>query len=99
MKAEGYLTLSIHWHVQVANLAIDSKDFSQMLFIDIFRELLNDNLQHVSDILRAMIRARLCASDRAWAPSATGAATLAPVSAIPARAAALRTWRDCATGS
>lgn len=36
--------MSVHWHVQISNLAIGAKYFSKVIFTDIFCELLNDDL-------------------------------------------------------
>ena len=38
-------TLSVHGHVQISNWAVSSEDFPEMVFIDIFGELLNDDLE------------------------------------------------------
>lgn len=66
--------LSVHWHVQISNLAVGTKDFSQMVLIDIFGEFFDNNLR---------------ASHRAWTPAATVAAAFAPVSTISPRTATL----------
>jgi len=39
------LTLSVHRHIHLFDVAIRAKDFAHMRFRDIFRELLYDNLR------------------------------------------------------
>jgi hypothetical protein len=45
--AGGNLTWSVHWHVQIPDGAISSKDLPQMIFIHILREFLNDDLERI----------------------------------------------------
>jgi len=37
-------TLPVHWHVQIPDLAIDAEDFAEVVFIDVFGELLYNDL-------------------------------------------------------
>jgi len=37
-------TLMIDWHVNVLNCSISAKDFSQMFFVNVLRELFYNNL-------------------------------------------------------
>jgi hypothetical protein len=37
-------TLSVHWHVQIPDLTIDAEDFVEVVFIDVFGELLYNDL-------------------------------------------------------
>ena len=47
-----YLTLSVHWHVQIPDLSICAKDLAKMAFGHILRELFNNNLATVNYILQ-----------------------------------------------
>lgn len=43
--AWGFLTLPVHRHIQVSNLSIRAKYLSKVVLVDIFGELLNDDLE------------------------------------------------------
>jgi hypothetical protein len=47
LSEERKHTLSVHWHVQISDLTVGAKDFSKMIFSDIFGELLDDDLTRV----------------------------------------------------
>jgi hypothetical protein len=44
-------TLSVHRHVQISNWAICSKYFSEMVLIDVFGKLLDDDLERLDTAL------------------------------------------------
>ena len=43
-KLQRVLTVPVDWHVQVPDLTVRAKDLAEMVFVDIFRELLNHDL-------------------------------------------------------
>ena len=58
---ERIRTLSVHWHVQISNLTVGAKDFSKVIFSDIFGELLDDDLTRVrTEINREVESLPLC---------------------------------------
>jgi len=38
-------TLSVHWQIEVLNLAILAKDLAQVVFVDVLCEALDNNLR------------------------------------------------------
>lgn len=45
---KGLLTLPVHWHIHVLDSAVYTKNFAQVVLIDVLRELLNHNLSIIS---------------------------------------------------
>jgi hypothetical protein len=42
------LTLSVHWHIQISDFTICSKDFAKVIFVYILGKLLNHNLESLA---------------------------------------------------
>lgn len=43
------LTLTIHWHVHISDLTVDTEDFPKMFLFNVFGEFLNNNLLELVD--------------------------------------------------
>lgn len=47
-RGSGGRTLSVHGHVEVADGTVGAKDLAEVVFVDVFGELLDDDLEGVS---------------------------------------------------
>jgi len=43
----GWHTVSVHWHIQISDLAIVAEDLAEVLLVDILGEFLNDDLSRL----------------------------------------------------
>lgn len=44
----GWHTVSVHWHIQISDLAIVAEDLAEMLLVDVLGEFLNDDLSRLA---------------------------------------------------
>jgi hypothetical protein len=51
-KLKMILTVSVYWHVQIPNLTVHTKDLSEMVLINVFSELLDNNLGGLVEYFR-----------------------------------------------
>jgi len=40
--------VSVHWHIQISDLAIVAEDLAEMLLVDVLGEFLNDDLSRLA---------------------------------------------------